>query len=134
MFIGQKTVRISFDLQTPFLCRTSASWPSNHARRSALIFRFPSAIYKHGGPATVGRSQTQNRGAAKPYPVKSGWRHAGTHATVTITAAPGYLRRPPSGSPHALRHGHHRRELGALSLCPLKIRITTVRHIRGNTC
>jgi len=47
---------------------------------------------------------------------------------------PGHPRRPATRSRHALSYRHHRGELGARSLCPMEIRTSTVRHVRGNTC
>lgn len=89
-----------------------------------------------GAPPRSVAPRHRDRGAAKlSSPCESGRRSRRRACSrYRSRCRPATHVGQPSRSPHALSHGHHRGEFAALSLCPLKIRMSTVRHVRGNTC
>lgn len=138
------------------MCRTSAS-PAVESRAATCGPHLPAAVrrptarnHRGGALARVGggrsfaRSLALGRLPARPL----GALAAATRRTAAKAwprclrialprrsrRRPGHPRRPAARSRHALSYRHHRGEHGARSLCPMEIRTSTVRHVRGNTC
>jgi len=101
-----------------------------------------------GGPATVGLFHARSGSLARSLgaDTRGSRQHDGrrrqkpgsaafvSHCRADHDDAPGTHVGRAARSRHALSYRHYRGELGARSLCPMEIRTSTVRHVRGNTC
>lgn len=103
----------SRSLDRPFSFRPLAPLGSAHSRQRRRQRR------RDGGKSSTSRATRRHARSSADH----------DDAPVTLVGRPAH-RSPP----HALSYRHHRGELGARSLCPMEIRTSTVRHIRGNTC